>query len=1034
MAQRTVRRAVRGVNTDTYENYEESLGYFNFAEFKGIDSNENYVTKDQQTFESVKNVYVDQNDQLHTRPPLKRYFAISADYNVSQIFKVNNLTIYKATKDNKCYLVFLYNGEPVSSPEGFFTNPKHIINKSGVYIVFDTDAIKGFELVNGTWQWYTTDKLVYKPITQISQGGEITEGEKANILYDGTTTRYIFNKEVTTPLVNLIDKTLHVTIDDDITDMEPFEADITFVNDQDKVFTKIINEVTIDADFVSCTKVANTDILYYLAYDKSAANCQLSLDGRVFTLINFPTSNCKSPVISDDGSSLFVLDVSDNKLYYMPITQTEQGSILGNFQAFNVDMPSNNTTGSPSLGMNMLAGETGTHQPIMISTKYSDIQQTTIDNFIPFGHSPESSYCCYITKVSFTRTVYNNTSLGYSESGQISTGTRYGFVMIIYNAGNVSTYLMSNENPTEWTQSDLVGSDANRVRMILGGSEFAFNMIVLSAPYFDYNIIYTNVNWLPYYALYVYYNSEQPTSSYTRSEQRFTDQFDYHLVYNNTGYYNFDILTKFNNETSRFEIKTATLSNIASITIDDIELIIDYDSSNYALKFTYTDVGDSKGRDEFPVLFHTENVTETITAEAIRISDSANWLSSTFFHYNGQDINLIRPTNKTNIKPVYTDGSIIVYYDAVEGYIYTSDYEGNVTADLTVDGSYANFVPDLVTNFITIAASVDNILYWSTDIKEEIELSDGTKHIIPKLYFEDGNDVNLPSLITALTVFSQTSLGVFLQNNVYELQYSTDNSVYILTPTKLQLGNKEGADVLLNYDGASIFITNLKGLIALTYQDFVQSTEQVYTYLTEAMMSEYDKFATAPIKLYQYKDWLFMYKQNANDLYMYDIRNASWWYWVLPYNIQQIIFDNSELNVLVDTGTENLLLYFDFETEDFRDLTDTIIEWQVTSQKLHFNAPNNYKHIRQISIITTQNTCTQRYKLKFVNYHNLDNLVDYDTVEYDINQLTTMIKRVTFMKTNAFQFIISNDKTDKDPKYFETPNIAIKYRITERVR
>ena len=59
---------------------------------------------------------------------------------------------------------------------------------------------------------------------------------------------------------------------------------------------------------------------------------------------------------------------------------------------------------------------------------------------------------------------------------------------------------------------------------------------------------------------------------------------------------------------------------------------------------------------------------------------------------------------------------------------------------------------------------------------------------------------------------------------------------------------------------------------------------------------------------------------------------------------------------------------------------------------------------------------------------------DTDTVLFDIDQLTTLIKRVNFVKTNAFQFEIANDETDPHPKLFETPDIVIKYRITEAVR
>lgn len=121
MAKRTVRRSVNSISTNTAEDLEEAIGYFNFAEFKGLNTNKNYITIDQQSFEEVENVYIDQDQQLHTRPPVKRYNVISATYNVVEIFNVNNLTIYEVKdSNNKCYLTFIYDGKPVTSPEDFF--------------------------------------------------------------------------------------------------------------------------------------------------------------------------------------------------------------------------------------------------------------------------------------------------------------------------------------------------------------------------------------------------------------------------------------------------------------------------------------------------------------------------------------------------------------------------------------------------------------------------------------------------------------------------------------------------------------------------------------------------------------------------------------------------------------------------------------------------------------------------------------------------------------------------------------------------
>ena len=151
-----------------------------------------------------------------------------------------------------------------------------------------------------------------------------------------------------------------------------------------------------------------------------------------------------------------------------------------------------------------------------------------------------------------------------------------------------------------------------------------------------------------------------------------------------------------------------------------------------------------------------------------------------------------------------------------------------------------------------------------------------------------------------------------------------------------------------------------------------------------------------------------------------------------------MLFDGEQLIVIRNgystTGMQTLYK-FDKLTTDFHDMIDSRIDWLVRSQKLHFSAPNNYKHIRSLSIVTDENNTDElTFNLVFKNYRNLNNLSSSDVVEFEVTSLTTVIKRVNFIKTNAFQFEISNYKRDKTPHRFVTPNIAIKFRVTERVR
>ena len=68
---RTIRRQPFSVSTNSSD-YPKSY-FFNQAQFKGLCDNQNDVSIDPQTFADVKNMYVDENGILTSRPPLKFY-------------------------------------------------------------------------------------------------------------------------------------------------------------------------------------------------------------------------------------------------------------------------------------------------------------------------------------------------------------------------------------------------------------------------------------------------------------------------------------------------------------------------------------------------------------------------------------------------------------------------------------------------------------------------------------------------------------------------------------------------------------------------------------------------------------------------------------------------------------------------------------------------------------------------------------------------------------------------------------------------
>ena len=432
--------------------------------------------------------------------------------------------------------------------------------------------------------------------------------------------------------------------------------------------------------------------------------------------------------------------------------------------------------------------------------------------------------------------------------------------------------------------------------------------------------------------------------------------------------------------------------------------------------------------------------TSTLSYRSLscKVSNVGELLTTGALYYSGRVVSLIK---KNFDEIIYLNNDTTLRWYAITNIstpvtFYSNLYTEVIVVDNLVNGKINYIVPEHSIDFLTTCLSENNLFYQSSKELIDVDISVGKNlFYIPKV--KDNANV-FTDKITQLVTFSQTTLGIFLETTAYQFTYDTTNENYYLSKTKLSLGNRDGSDMLLSYDGNNIYITTLKGLSTLNYQDFVQSTEQVYTYLTESIIELYKDFSKYPIKLCQYKDYLLLYHTNNTEVLMFDLRNASWWKWTLSFIPKQIVYINDKtvnlLDELVILRNDGELCVFDFNSNSVLDNNANPFDWSFTTQKLHFGAPNNYKHIRSVSIVTEQNNKYCRFKLKFINYRNLNSLSDTDTVEYDIDQLTTMIKKVNFIKTNAFQFQISNDNTDKQPKPFITSNISIKYRITERLR
>lgn len=1140
---RTIKRNPIQLDASDYELNEQ---YFNFASFGGINSNKNFIGVNQYSFEDANNVYVDQDNQLHTRPPIKTMTieAFPVGWTPIDIVKVNNVTFYKLKNGSQYQYWFYYHDDwrnILSTEKSLVTYVNDyfvVFLETEIYLIgwnYDKNEIVKLQASNN-------DTVIYTPVTKIVQGSTVEEAESLNLLTTSEITRYLFEygQEPNITDLQLVGKNITVTIGGET-------YSFTFKQGNQIVFPeKLIN---IDLSFISrgqaarCLQSSYNGIIL-INLDDDRKQFYLSLDGLVYSVYDFPDDfdeaymgeNQYDIRLSDDGSQVWCTQC---KLIEEPVEGTTNhykyktnvwymGTPYVSYTGWNkieVELHDGiddaDTIANNKLAIN-IAQEGADRELQGFSYAYYSMTELVSVRL----HCPVANNCAIVFHSKFEGIGVQNTSDTFSISASdIASGVHLTLDAVSLVVINNSKYIVNHsefsllvDEEGHDIDTDYFASLDPNSNLIVRYSIQNNTGIVLLGCKTQYMRQYAHQEDMRFYNVlvkenglyYCYINIDTMQCAYcigafarTNAESSnsdpssfikkgtpvfpcyFTKLYAYNDSSNDVNWIPSEWMTKIYmdnrivtfGDTTDIKIKwqdaiiTVKLNDtsfifepvnysffIDNIVSSTVKQISEYNADNYEYKFDYTNTANNyANRYTYPYLFYfggssneaddayynsnITNATTVIISQNNTLSiygklsydmSSNNLLSNEFYFYNGEIYKLLNNSNVNTFYPIYVsdDGQTIFYYSNSNHTLYSNNFTEIVNIDIVTKGKANYIVPNFAEDFITTTIAINNLIYQSENRLIEA-MDDVPTHL--QLYFLIDSKIAFVDKITNLIVFSQTSLGVFLENLVYEYQYNSDNDAYILTPTKMQLGCIDGADILIGYDGSTIFMTQLKGLAGLNYQDFVQSTEQVYTYLTEAIMDLYDNFkGDRKIKLYQYKDWLFMYKQDKTILYILDIRSSTWWKWTLSYAPQRILYDGENLLLLLN----NQIAIFDFANKKipYYDFIGNIIHWSFRSQKLHFNAPNNYKHIRQLNVITTQSGHELRYKLKFVNYRNLNNLAETDTVDFEIDQLTTLIKRVTFMKTNAFQFEISDDTTDNKPKYFETPDIAIKYRITERVR
>lgn len=364
-----------------------------------------------------------------------------------------------------------------------------------------------------------------------------------------------------------------------------------------------------------------------------------------------------------------------------------------------------------------------------------------------------------------------------------------------------------------------------------------------------------------------------------------------------------------------------------------------------------------------------------------------------------------------------------VYYLDADNNLFSSLIKGSLEFEYLKSGDN-HFLNVDVLNYLNNFYFVSGKTLYISDYREK----DGEFY----WYLPEINKHMFDSVVTNLHPISSTEMGIFFEDAIWYGYLSEQG--YRYTKSKLELGVKGGSDIIASYDGSQLIFPTERGIVTLSYQDFVASTDQVLTFLSDAIHLQMKEFCKQPVSLFKNDYWIFVYHKDSNELYVLDSRNNSWWPWSFVSNIKKFVKYEDDVLMLssdsnfyrLDKSNDN---YFDYNG------SKRFIDWFVISQKLHLSQINNYKHIVNItfnSVINTETYLTMF--LDITNYRENTDSGKTENLAYRVETLRTYVQRLNYFKVNEFQYTLRSDNENKLPLPLSLSSISIKYKIQGQVR
>lgn len=362
------------------------------------------------------------------------------------------------------------------------------------------------------------------------------------------------------------------------------------------------------------------------------------------------------------------------------------------------------------------------------------------------------------------------------------------------------------------------------------------------------------------------------------------------------------VLLIFNTETFYLKINKSCpknqILNSQTNTTGDIfkfkydENLLDYENSLYSLadipsgyiyflrdnikKFIYYENGQ---------YYLTSDITEKDAVNNIKITlDSSQEFLGKEAYFDNKKIVLTTETKETDD----THNTIKITKNFI-----TITYDPSAYNLLDVERSYTDEV-DYSHDFSKVSIFDDKYWFYRSETEPNlIRYSyDTTGLYIPENSYDDIGD---SSPITSIMQITDSYLGIFKENSAFTVTEDDETSdLYYVQTLKTELGNVPvGQTIVTSYTNNPLVI-NSYGIYGLGQNKNILETDSVFYSITDKITSKYIKIKNKQnIKTHNHRFYTYFYysENNITKIWVLDNRFNAWYYWELPLSSIDYIYD-----------------------------------------------------------------------------------------------------------------------------------------------